>query len=63
MLLAIVFGVIAFALWVIAAHDGYREASGSPALALIKSNHFLYLVLGLLGLQITVAFVVALGAS
>jgi ribosomal protein L40E len=63
MLLAIVFGVIAFALWVIAAHDGYREASGSPALALIKSNHFLFLVLGLLGVQITVAFVVALSAS
>jgi hypothetical protein len=63
MVLALVFGVIAFALWVVAAHDGYREASGSPALALIKSNHFLYLVLGLLGVQITVAFIVALGAG
>jgi hypothetical protein len=61
-MLAAVFGVIAFALWVIAAHDAYREASGSSALALIKSNHFLYLVLGLLGLQISMVFFVALSA-
>ncbi|MCA1675828.1 MAG: hypothetical protein LC799_27855 [Actinobacteria bacterium] len=62
MMLAVVFGVIALALWVIAAHDAYREASGSSALALIKSNHFLYLVLGLLGLQISMVFFVALNA-
>jgi hypothetical protein len=62
MLLAVVFGVIAFSLWVIAAHDAFREASGSPALALIKSHHFLYLVLGLLGLQISMVFIVALSA-
>lgn len=63
MLLAIVFGFIAFALWVIAAHDAFREASGSPTLALIKSNHFLYLVLGLLGLQISMVFIVAVTAG
>jgi hypothetical protein len=62
LILAVVFGVIAFALWVIAAHDGYREASGTSTLALIKSNHFLYLVLGLLGLQISMVFFVALTA-
>lgn len=63
MLLAVVFGIIAFALWVIAAHDAFRDASGSPALTLIKSNHFLYLVLGLLGLQISMVFFVALSAG
>ena len=62
MLLAIVFGVVAFALWVIAAHDAFREASGSPALTLIKNSHFLYLVLGLLGLQISIVFIAALSA-
>ena len=63
MLLAIAFGVIAFSLWVISAHDAFREASGSPGLALIKSQHFLYLVLGLLGLQISMVFIVALSSS
>ena len=63
MLLAIAFGVIAFCLWVISAHDAFREASGSPALALIKSRHFLYLVLGLLGLQLSMVFIVALSSS
>jgi hypothetical protein len=60
MLLAVAFGVIAFCLWVISAHDAFRDASGSPALALIKSGHFLYLVLGLLGLQLSMVFIVAL---
>lgn len=63
MLLAIAFGVIAFSLWVISAHDAFREASGSPGLALIKSQHFLYLVLGLLGLQISMVFIVALSSG
>lgn len=63
MVLAIAFGVIAFSLWVISAHDAFREASGSPALALIKSKHFLYLVLGLLGLQVSMVFIVALSSS
>ena len=63
MLLAVAFGVIAFCLWVISAHDAFREASGSPALALIKSGHFLYLVLGLLGLQLSMVFIVALSSS
>jgi len=63
MLLAIAFGVIAFCLWVISAHDAFREASGSPALALIKGRHFLYLVLGLLGLQISMVFIVALSSG
>ncbi|MDQ3659815.1 MAG: hypothetical protein M3454_01890 [Actinomycetota bacterium] len=63
MLLAVIFGVIAFALWVIAAHDAFREASGSPSQTLIKSHHFLYLVLGLLGLQISIVFVVALSSG
>ena len=47
-LLAAVFGVVAFGLWVVGAHDAYREAKNESRLVLLKGKIFLWLVLGLL---------------
>ncbi|MDQ3940125.1 MAG: hypothetical protein M3238_02110 [Actinomycetota bacterium] len=49
-LLAVTFGLVAFALWVTAAHDAYREARGETAQVILKGRVFLYVVLGLLSL-------------
>ncbi|MFP5352514.1 MAG: hypothetical protein ACLGIB_08130 [Actinomycetota bacterium] len=49
-LIAGVFGLAAFGLWAIAAHDAYREAQHQPGAVILKGKVFLYLVLGLLGL-------------
>jgi len=49
-LIAVVFGLVAFALWAAAAHDAYREAQHQASQVLLKGKVFLYLVLGLLGL-------------
>lgn len=51
-LIAVVFGIVATALWVAAAHDAYREARKESALVLLKGRAFLYLVLGLLLLMV-----------
>lgn len=49
-LIAVTFGLAAFALWAIAAHDAYREAQHQESAVLLKGKVFLYLVLGLLAL-------------
>lgn len=49
-LIAAVFGLAAFALWAIAAHDAYREARHEERAVLLKGKLFLYTVLGLLAL-------------
>lgn len=51
-LVTIVFGLAATALWVVHAHDAYREASGEGGAVLLKGKVFLYVVLGLLTLLI-----------
>lgn len=48
--LVAVFGAAAAALWVIAAHDAYREAEGASAAAILKGRVFMYVVMGLLGI-------------
>ena len=60
--LAITFGAVAFALWVIAAHDAYREAQGEARQAILKGRRFLYLVMGLLILLFLVLLLAGLGA-
>lgn len=45
---ALVFGLASFGLWVVAAHDSYREARGESALVILKGRLYLYLVMGLL---------------
>jgi hypothetical protein len=57
--LALVFGIAAIALWVVAAHDAYQEARGHSAATLLKGRVFMYVVLGLLGLL----FVMLVGAA
>ena len=59
-LTAIVFGLVAFALWAVAAHDAYREARREEALVLLKGRAFLYLVLGLLVLMLILMTVAGL---
>lgn len=49
-LMAATFGLIAFALWGVTAHDAYREARGEPKMVLLQGRAFVYVVLGLLGL-------------
>jgi ribosomal protein L40E len=49
-LVAITFGVVAFGLWLVAAHDAYREARHEPTQVLLRGRIFVYLVMGLLGL-------------
>lgn len=51
-LVAIIYGLAATALWVVHAHDAYREASGDERRVILKGKAFLYVVLGLLGILI-----------
>jgi hypothetical protein len=46
------FGLAAFCLWAVTAHDAYREARGEGEATVLKNKHFLFLVLGLLGMQV-----------
>ena len=50
--LAIPFGMTAFALWILAAHDAYREAQGDTRAVILKGRTFVYVVMGLLMLMI-----------
>jgi hypothetical protein len=56
------FGAAAFCLWAVAAHDAYREAREESDATVLKSKHFLFLVLGLLGMQVGLMVVTAFGA-
>lgn len=46
--LALVFGLAATALWMVAAHDAFREAQGDESQVLLRGRAFMYIVLGLL---------------
>lgn len=50
--IAVLFGLAALALWIVAAHDAYREALGDPASVVLRPRYFFYVVLGLLGILI-----------
>jgi hypothetical protein len=43
-----VFGLASVALWLLAAHDSYREAQNDPKAVILKGRAFMYVVLGLL---------------
>ena len=58
-LVVIVFGLVATALWMVGAHDAYREARGETKSVILKGKLFLYVTLGLLMLL----FVLLVGAS
>ena len=58
--IAVVFGLASFALWVVSAHDAYREAANEGGLTILKSRQFLYVVLGLLTMLMALVFTAAL---
>ncbi|MDQ3767342.1 MAG: hypothetical protein M3346_08365 [Actinomycetota bacterium] len=47
-LIAIVFGAASFGLWIVTAHDAYREAVHDPGAVILKGRTFLFTVLALL---------------
>jgi hypothetical protein len=56
------FGAASFGLWVIAAHDAYREATDKGRGVILQGRMFLWLVLGLLGLLLLVVVATAMRA-
>jgi hypothetical protein len=53
-LITILFGVVAFALWGVAANDAYRAARREKNQVILKGRGFLFLVLGLLGVLLLI---------
>lgn len=53
-LITILFGIIAFGLWAVAAHDAYRSARHETTQVILRGRGFLYLVLGMLGLLLLI---------
>jgi hypothetical protein len=62
-IIVIVFGLTSVALWALAAHDAYREATHEPKAAILKGRAFMYLVLGLLVLLIVLLMGAGMKAS
>lgn len=60
--MAVLFALVGTALWMVGAHDAFREASDAPGAVILKRRFFLYLVLGLLTLSIVLIFSTVLGA-
>lgn len=56
---AVLYGAAAFALWMVAAHDAFREANGEGNQVLLQGRRFTYLVLGLLMLLLASLFLTA----
>jgi hypothetical protein len=56
------FGAASFGLWMIAAHDAYREATDKGRGVILQGRMFLWLVLGLLGLLLLVVVATAMRA-
>ena len=61
-IIAICYGLAAFALWGIASHDAYREARREPHAVILKNKYFLHVVLGLLGMLMLIVFAAAISA-
>ena len=60
--MATIFGLAAFGLWLITAHDAFREASNDTNLVVLKGKRFLYVVLGLMALLFVVMFAAMMSA-
>ena len=56
---AFLYGIAAFALWAVAAHDAFREANNEPRQVILHGRRFTYLVLGLLMLLLASLFLTA----
>ncbi len=59
---ALVFSVVSLGLWLVSAHDAYREATFDRRSVLLKDRWFMYLVLGLLLLSFVIVFSAAMQA-
>ena len=46
-LVAVVFALVSFLWWAVAAHDAYREGSGDASRAVLRDRMFTYAVLGI----------------
>ena len=62
LLMATIFGIAALVLWLVSAHDTYREASNEPDKVILRGKRFLYLVLGLMALLFVVMFIALMTA-
>ena len=60
--MATIFGLAAFGLWLITAHDAFREATNDTNLVVLKGKRFLYVVLGLMALLFVVMFAAMMSA-
>jgi len=60
-LVTFVFGLLAFGLWLVAAHDAFREASHQPGSVIIRTRHYGFLMLGILGLLFAMLMITYLG--
>lgn len=61
--MSLLFGFVATGLWLVSAHDAYREAAGQSNYILLKRKFFLYLVVGLLLMSIVMIFSTAIAAG
>ena len=62
LLMASIFGFVALVLWLVSAHDAFREASDQPGMVLLRGRRFLYLVLGLMALLFVVMLIAMITA-
>ena len=60
--MAAMFGIVALGLWLLAAHDAFREATDEPDKVLLQGKRYLYLVLGLMVLLFIVMFLALMSA-
>jgi hypothetical protein len=58
---AVLFALVSFALWVVSAHDAYRESQRDRASVLLAGRSFLWAVVGLLLLSVVMLFASTLG--
>ena len=61
--LVVLFGVAAFVLWALGAHDAYREAADHPRGVILRPRMFLYLTVGLLFLLFVSLMVAGISAG
>jgi hypothetical protein len=61
--LMVTFGLAALALWLVAAHDAFREARGEQAFVLLKGRRYLWLTIALLGVMFLTLMMGLVGAN
>ncbi len=62
-IIAVTYGLAAFALWAVAAHDAYRVAQRQEAMVILKPRTLLYVLMGLLVLFLVLLVGSVIGRS